>query len=73
MKKKKNNVDTIISNALKEAAKDIWKNEHKARNRDRALKAGAYDGRFSPKVVKDKKKDLEKRGSKKNIWKKFDL
>jgi hypothetical protein len=34
------------------------------KNREDAKEAGFYDGRFSPKVVKDKKKWNSKRGSK---------
>jgi hypothetical protein len=34
------------------------------KNREDAKEAGFYDGRFNPKVVKDKKKWNSKRGSK---------
>jgi len=39
----------------------------KSKIRERAMDAGAYDGRFRSKVIKDKKKHASKRHCKKPI------
>jgi hypothetical protein len=40
---------------------------NKGSRREQALKDGAYDGRFSPRVIKDKKKEENKYKSRKKI------
>lgn len=39
----------------------------KKKNREAAIADGAYDGRFSPKVVPDKKKKTDKEKARKKI------
>lgn len=39
------------------SVKDILQKAKKAKAREKAMSDGAYDGRFSTKVVKNKKKD----------------
>ena len=38
------------------------KNMQKAASRQQAIEAGAYDGRFRNRVIKDKKKESRKNG-----------
>ena len=42
---------------MKRSVQDILRKAKKAKAREKAMSDGAYDGRFSTKVVKDKKKE----------------
>lgn len=46
---------------MKKDVRTILLKKSKGRNRNRAIEAGAYDGRFLTQVVPDKKRSLHKK------------
>ena len=52
---------------MKKAPKNVLRSMIKGERRKLLVQNGAYDGRFSPKVIKDKKKEADKRNCRRKL------